>query len=122
MEYDISVSDKKSFLRICVNEAVTAELLQDFIYETANKSKEYGIDNFLFDLRQAPNQTGLGVHYKFVYERSRELGYKLGSKHALLVAPEDMNTYDFVETILINAGYRSKMFADELAAIEWLEK
>ncbi len=35
---------------------------------------------------------------------------------------EDMVDYCFVETFLINAGYQGKIFTDESAAIEWLEK
>jgi hypothetical protein len=33
-----------------------------------------------------------------------------------------MVDYGFVETFLINAGYQGKIFTDESAAIEWLEK
>jgi len=97
---------------------LTTELLEDFISETAEKAKECGINNFLFDLRRAPNRTSLSDHYEYVYKRSRQLGFKPASKHALVVNPEDMVDYSFVETILINAGYRGKMFADELTSIE----
>ena len=44
------------------------------------------------------------------------------SKHVLLISLEDMVDYGFVETFLINAGYQGKIFTDESAAIEWLEK
>jgi len=122
MKYNLSVSDRKTYVRIRINEPVTVELLEDFIRETAEKAKEYGINNFLFDLRCAPNRTTTTDHYGFVYRRSKQLGFKPGSKHALVVNPEDMADYTFVETVLINAGYQGKMFTDELAAIEWLEK
>lgn len=122
MKYDISTSGNNKYLHILVNEAVTAELLNDFISEAAKKSIEYGVDNFLFDLRLSPNQTNLGTHYEFVYNRSKELGFKPISKHALLVNSKDINDYRFVETILHNAGYRGKMFVDESDAIEWLEQ
>jgi hypothetical protein len=122
MKYDISISDDKKYLHIRVNEPVTVELLEDFIHETAEKSNECGIDNFLFDLRRAPNRTGSINHYEFVHRRSKQLGFKPHSKHALIVSPEDMLDYSFVETLLINAGYQSKIFTEELSAIEWLEK
>jgi hypothetical protein len=122
MKYEITVSDHKTYLNIRINESVTVKVLEDFISQTAGKSKKYEIDNFLFDLRHAPNRTGLFDHYYFVYRRSKELGFSPKSKHALVVSPENMVDYGFIETILKNAGYRSKMFLDELAAIEWLEK
>jgi hypothetical protein len=82
MKYEISVSDRKTYLYIGVNESVTAELLKSFI---------------------------------------AELGCKSGSKHALVVSRENIDDYSFVETLLINAGYQSKMFTDESSAIETLE-
>lgn len=122
MKYKISVSDRKTYLNIHVNEPVTAELLKRFIGETAKKAIECRIDNFLFDLRCTTNQTALTNHYEMVYKDSKELGFKPYSKHALVVSQENMSDYRFVETVLINAGYQSKMFTDELSAIEWLEK
>ncbi len=122
MNYNISVSVPKTYIRIQVNEPVTKESLQGFIGEAAEKSKECGIDNFLFDLRCASNQTGMIHHYEFVYDLSKQLGFKPLSKHALLVSQKGMLDYNFVETILINAGYKGKLFTDESAAIEWLDK
>jgi len=122
MNYDISVSDRKTYMNVRVNEPVTLQVLKGFMNETAEKANEYGIDNFLFDLRQAPNRTSAFAHYDFAYNQSKRLGYKPRSKHVLLISLEDMVDYGFVETFLINAGYQGKIFTDESAAIEWLEK
>ena len=104
MNCDISVSDRKTYIHIRVNEAVTVELLEDFIREAAEKANECGIENFLFDLRHAPNHTGPFQHHEMVFKKSKQLGFKPYSKHALVVRPEDMADYSFVETILLNAG------------------
>ena len=122
MKFDISISESETYLNIRVIEVLTPELLEGFIGETAKKANKIGINKFLFDLRQAPNQTSLGVHYHFVYDQSKKLGFKPGSKHALLVSSENMTDYSFVETILLNAGYQGKMFTDDKVAIEWVEK
>ena len=122
MNYEISVSDRKTYMHVRVNEPVTLQVLKAFMHETAEKANEYGIDNFLFDLRQAPNRTSAFAHYEFAYNQFKRLGYKLHSKHVLLISLEDMADYYFVETFLINAGFQSKIFTDESAAIEWLEK
>lgn len=121
MGYEISVSDHKTYLHIRVNKPVTFELLERFIRETADKANIYKINNFLFDLRQAPNQTSMINHYDMIYEQSKKFGFKPSSKHALIISREDKRDYSFVETVLINAGYKSRMFLDELSAIEWLE-
>ena len=122
MKYKISVSGHNTYLHVRVDEPVTAELLQNFIGETAEKAEECKIDKFLFDLRHAHNRTNLSTHYDMVYKQSPKLGFKPYSQHALVVSQKDIDDYSFVETILINAGYKSKMFTDELSAIEWLEK
>ena len=122
MNYEIFLSSRKTYLQISVNESVTSELLKDFIGETAKKAKDCRIDNFLFDLRCAPNRTNAFCHYEMVYKESPKLGFKPNSKHALLVSEKDLVDYSFVETILFNAGYQTKIFTEELSAIEWLEK
>jgi len=122
MKYKVSISDNNNFLYIRVNEPVTEYLLEVFLSETAEKSSELGINKFLFDLRHAPNRAGLGTHYQYVCNRSRQLGFKPFSRHALLIQPADKYTYDFVETVLNNAGYQSKIFEEEELAIKWLEE
>jgi hypothetical protein len=122
MKFEISISKRKTYLNIRVKEAVTPELLKEFVEKTANYSNINGINKFLFDLRQAPNQTSTIVQYDFIYDKFRKLGFKPGSKHALLVSLEDRYDYHFAETILLNAGYQSKIFTDEKDAIEWVEE
>jgi hypothetical protein len=91
MQYDISVSDRETYLNVRVNEPVTAELLEDFVCEAAKKATEFGIDKFLFDLRRAPDRASKLTHYDMAYKRSKQLGIKPGSTHALLVSLEDIN-------------------------------
>jgi len=122
MKYEILFSDRKTYLHILVNEAVTSELLNDFIGETAKKANKYMIDNFLFDLRNAPNEADINDHYVMVSKRSPGLGFKSRSKQALLISQKDIDDYTFLRAILNMAGYQSKVFKDELSAIEWLEK
>ena len=122
MKFEISISKRKTYLNIRVKEAVTPDLLKELIEKTGNNSNKSGINEFLFDLRQAPNQTSTIVLYDLLYDKSRELGFKPGSKHALLVSLENEDDYHFVETILLNAGYQSKIFTDEKDAREWVEK
>ena len=122
MRFEISIVKRKKYLNIRVNEGVTSDLFKEFIEETANNSNQSGINKFLFDLRHAPNQTSPIVYYNFIYDKSKKLGFKPGSKHALLVSLENRNDYSFVETVLLNAGYQGKIFTDENDAIEWIEK
>ena len=89
---------------------------------TAEKMKRSGIDEFLFDLRRAQNQVSLTSQWWAIKNLMTELGFKPHSKYALLVTPELLADYDFVETVLINAGYHSKRFINESEAVKWLEE
>ncbi len=122
MKYEISVSDCRTYLHVCVNEPVTPEMLKDFIGKTAAKANESRINNFLFDLRGSDNRTDEFAHYDMVYNQSKKFGFKPNSKHALIINQKDMDDFRFIETILNNAGYQSQMFTDESPAIGWLNK
>ena len=122
MKFAISISKRKTYLNIRVKEAVTPDILKEFVEKTADHSNKDGINTFLFDLRHAPNQTSAIVHYDLVYDKLRKFGFKPGSKHALLTSLENKVDYRFLETILLNAGYQGKIFTDEKDAIEWIEK
>jgi hypothetical protein len=122
MKFEISIPKSKTYLNICVKEAVTPDLLKQFIEKTGNSSNRSGINKFLLDLRQAPNQTSTIALYDLVYYKYRKLGFKPGSKHALLVSLKNKDDYSFAETVLLNAGYQSKIFTDEKDAIDWIEE
>ena len=121
MVYDISISESTTYVHTRVNKALTKELLNDFLHETAETGVKYGINSFLIDLQNAPNLTSVSVHYELASDKSKHMGFRPGSKHALVVSPEERALYRFVEAGLINAGYEAKVFTDEQAAIEWLE-
>ena len=55
MKYNLSLSKRNTYIYIRVNEPVTEELLAAFISETSKTAKDNSINNFLFDLRLAPN-------------------------------------------------------------------
>ena len=122
MVYDIAISDNHHYLHISVDGDLTPDLLDRVIWKKAKKAAESEIDKYLFDLRLAANRTDVTTHYTYVYDRAKELGFKHVSRHALLVDPKNRKDYYFVETILINAGYESKLFTDEAAALAWLER
>jgi len=122
MKYEIITSENQKYFLICVKEAMTEGLLTELLRATAEKMKRSDMDEFLFDLRQADNQVSLTSQWWAIKNLMTELGFKPHSKYALLVTPELLADYDFVETVLINAGYHSKRFINESEAVKWLEE
>jgi len=122
MKYEILTSGNQKYFIIRVNEPMTAGLLAELLRAIAEKMKGSGIEEFLFDLRRAQNLVSLTSQWWAIKNLMTELGFKPQSKYALLVTPELLAEYDFVETLLFNAGYRSKRFINDSEAIKWLEE
>jgi len=122
MKYEISISGNQKYFIIRVNDPMTAGFLAEWLRATAEKMKGSGTDEFLFDLSRAQNQVSLTSQWRAIKNLMTELGFKPHSKYALLVTPELLADYDFVETVMINAGYYSKRFINESDAIKWLEE
>ena len=122
MQYEIFIQEGKKHVVMLVHEPVTEGLLEELLRKGAEKSKESGIDKFLLDLRRAANQASLTSQWWAIKNLMKDLGFKPRSKLALLVTPELLADYDFVETLLVNAGYLSKRSTNESEAIKWLEE
>jgi hypothetical protein len=122
MRYEIFTSDSHKYLVIRIHAQVTEGLLEEFIKKASEMANEANINNFLFDLRRAGNRASITQHWWAIHKLSKGLGFKAHSKHALLVNPEGIKDYEIVETMLFNAGYKSKIFLMELEAVEWLEE
>lgn len=119
MDYEISVSEDKKYLRINILKPMTHQIGQASAKDVAKRSQDTGIEIFLFDLRGAPNIEQVLPNYSFAYDDMRELPFSRSHRSALLTDPDD-NSHDIVETMLRNAGYLVKQFKQEDAALNWL--
>ena len=122
MEFKISVMRGETYVHSRVCEPLTEEVLTELMSATAQKADEWGFNKFLVDLREAPLLVHTVSNYEFAYDKSKRLGFKVGSKHALIVRPDDLSEFGFVETVFNNAGFRLRVFLEETDAIEWLEE
>lgn len=119
MDYDISVSYDKKYLRIKINKPMTYQLERAVSKEVAALSQSSGIESFLFDLRGAPNIKEMLQNYKFSYADMQGLPISRSHRAAFLTDPED-ESHDIVETMMRNAGYVVMQFKHEDAALTWL--
>jgi hypothetical protein len=60
-------------------------------------------------------------NYEFARKETTAFGFPTKSRSAFLVRPDD-KSHDFINTAFYNAGYVTRMFSDEAAAIAWLEQ
>ncbi len=119
MKYDITLSEDSKFIRIRVFEAINGEMEKEFAGKAISEAKQRNINQFLVDVRGAPNVASSFQQYLFGYENMDELGLDRNSKIAVLTDEGD-RTHDFIETVFMNAGYSCRLFRKEKAALEWL--
>jgi len=121
MSYKITVSKNGMHIRVRVDEAMTRVLAVEIAGKLAALSAERGIKNFLYDVRNAPNIESIVDNYTFAQEDMAEMGLDRGANAAILTREGD-TSHDFVETAMRNAGYDTRLFTNERAAIAWLEQ
>jgi len=118
MDYEVSKHPK--YILIKVNTPMTIDLGRRCGRDAVELGKRNDIKCYLFDLRGAPNIETVLPSYEFAYRDMEKFDFPKGARSALLTDPGD-RSHDFMETVLLNAGYFVRLFTDEHAAISWLE-
>ena len=121
MRYELSISERKTYVYVRVYEPITKQFAIEFLAETAEKAKEYTVDRFLFDVRSTLVTMSIFDIYWIAYKHSLQLGFERGSRIAVLQSSGN-KTHDFIETVALNAGYICRLFEDKAAAVRWLEQ
>lgn len=120
MPYTVSISESKRFIRIVVRVEMSRKVAAEIASEAVPMAKKLGIENFLYDVREAPNVETVLSNYEWAYKDMAAVEADRRARRALLVHPDD-HSHDFVETVARNAGYNMRIFHDEEKAVAWLE-
>jgi hypothetical protein len=121
MDYEVSVSKNEKFVIIDAKAPMTVDLSRRCGIDAHELARKKEIKRFLFDLRGAPNIETVLHNYEFAYQDMQEHGFSRSIRSALLTDPGD-SSHDFMETLLLNAGYPVKKFSSEEDAVSWLEE
>lgn len=121
MNYQISVSNNNSYIVCTVSVPVTLELARDYTRAMDELSRAQDIKRFLVDVRSVPNVISAAENYTFANEDMKNMDLQRDVRSAILVDPDD-KSHDFVETVILNAGYIVRIFHEEAEAISWLEE
>lgn len=120
MDYQVSLAGSGRYILIKVLVPMTSAVGARCGAEAISLGSEKNVDRFLFDLRDSPNVQSVVDNYQFAHKEITAFGFPTRSRSAFLVRPDDQS-HDFINTAFYNAGYVTKMFTDEAAAIAWLE-
>ena len=119
MNYDVSLSDDKSYINVRIFVPSTLELRREYLQKMAELANKNGVNRFLVDVSKSPSSTNIIEDYQTAYELAHAAGLKYGVRIAALVSSGD-SSRQFVETAAVNAGYSVAQFTNKSDAIEWL--
>jgi hypothetical protein len=121
MEFEVSPSANRRHVRIRVlvpMDSATGVRCGSAAIRLGSAMK---VDRYLFDLRESQNVQSIVDNYEFVHKEFTGFGFPKSSRSAFLVRADD-RSHDFINTAFSNAGYITRLFTDEAAAIAWLEE
>lgn len=120
MKYEISLSDDGNYLEIRLFQFITGDLEREFAERAIRDANKHKVSRFLVDVRGTPNIASFVDQYFFGHREMAQFGLDKSSRIAILTGDDD-HTHHFIETVLVNAGYRCRSFRSRDAAVDWLE-
>ena len=121
MDYEISISEHRSYIIIKFYAAMTTSVACRCGREIVRLAAEHNINRFLFDVTQSTNIQSVTDNYYFAYSDIEDFSFPKASRSAFLVSAGD-RSHDFITTAFLNAGYLVKLFSDKEEAVTWLEE
>ena len=114
-------SDDEQYLIVDVFEAITGEVQNEILRETAKEIKKHNIEKVFADVSKVRNVANIHEHYELGHRVAQNVGFPTDTWDAIFVSPDD-HSHDFVETVFLNAGYVCRIFRNKGSAIEWLKR
>ena len=122
MSYVISASEDNKYIILKYMVDFKREMTMRSIIEAHVLGEQLEINRYLVDLTESRNRASAFTNYEFGY---RDLGaqpaFNPAARVALLTAPGD-DSHDFLETVMLNAGFDVTMFKDRELAVQHLEE
>lgn len=119
MDYEIKISDDKSFVVVDVKNPVSVEQALTFTRKSIELASKHNTNSYLIDLRKVRHKWSVFETYTFAKDL-RGSGRQRLDRVALLTQPDD-ETFSFVETATVNQGYNTRVFTDYDEATAWLK-
>jgi hypothetical protein len=117
--YSITISEDGTFIHVQAGGNITRELVVSTALEVSRLAKDMNIHKALLDFSQARNVEPVFQIYEMAYTDMNRAEIDKTLTLACLISPED-HSFDFLETVLRNAGFIFKLFTDDDATMDFL--
>jgi hypothetical protein len=99
----------------------TAAIAQALATEFAQLGGVVNVIGCLIDIRGTTSVSSVTDKYKFAYQDTKEIKVPRHWKLAFIKDKGD-DSLEFIETVMLNAGYVLRTFEDESIAVDWLRE
>ncbi|NLT50977.1 MAG: hypothetical protein GXX85_08690 [Ignavibacteria bacterium] len=120
MDYLISVSDSRKFVKIKYLKDITNEIFIKSVADTNEAGKKYKIERLLTDVREVKNVDTTKHNYVSAFKSLPSPDEHQYKKVALVADPMD-NSHSMLTAFIEMRGFRCKEFLTEEEAVKWLE-
>ena len=119
-DYNITFCKERKSVFLQVSNAVTLQLAVSFTTDLSALVKKLNFSRIVIDIRNSKSISSASDKYSYAHEKAELCGLSQSWKIALIKEIDDSSP-DFLETVMINAGYKFKIFTNQDAALSWLE-
>ncbi len=120
MDFLISVSDSRKFIKIKYYNDITNEIFIKSVSATNEAGKKWNIERLLTDVRGVKNVDTTKYNYVSAFESLPSPDEHQYKKVALLADPMD-KSHSMLTAFIEMRGFRCKEFINEEEAAKWLE-
>jgi hypothetical protein len=121
MDYEIKVSGLGTFVHVIILTDITSEMGMQFLRDAVRLGKQRHMSGMLVDERGHRNLMSNTDQYNLAQSGCSEAGMDRGWKICFIKDVDD-KTLDFLETVMLNAGYTVRIFIGEAEAISWIQE
>lgn len=121
MSYTISKSENGKYILLKVVGTINRQLALQYYLEAHALGAEQGIKRYLVDFTECRNTDTVLRNFTFANQDMQNPGIDKTARMALLVNPND-HSFDFIETLLRNAGNDVTLFHDLQLGLWHLER
>ncbi len=119
-EYNINLNHNRKHIIIQVWTPVTLNLAVSFTSSFSSLGSKLKLSRVVIDIRNTKSASSIVDKYFYAYKSAELSGLSRSWRIALLKEANDKSA-DFLETVMINAGYQFKIFTNEKFASDWLK-
>ena len=120
LDYEVGVSADHTYLYVRnVKVAVTMDLVMEVVSRLSELDESSSISRLLLDARGVVSLTRVAERYDFAYRRTPSIG--TGPQRVALLHDAGDRSFDFLVTVLGNAGQDCRAFEREGDAVAWLQ-